>query len=153
MDKADQGNVFDLLTKRNMETMHNPSEQFDYFAIGTMEIDAQPKGNEEFIIIQREPGRGTEMIRYVDILSVVCPVHQLLSVHCEQGIFQFEGQYLDVIPYHIQSRKLQLLQLYIPEWHHEPKDDEPTIRSITRDPEFITDEELAAVKQTEKVEP
>lgn len=145
MDKTEQGNVFDLLTKRRSSSTDNTSETFEYFAIGTLELD-EPKGTEDFIVLQREPGRGTEMIRYVDILSVVCPVHQVLSIQCEQGIFHFEGQYLDTIPYHIQSRKLQLLQQYIPEWHHPPQDDEAIIRRITRDPEYMSDEELAAAQ-------
>lgn len=142
MDKTEQGNVFDLLTQRRSRTADSTPETFAYFAIGTLEL-GEPKGAEDFIILQREPGRGTEMIRYVDILSVVCPVHQVLSIQCEQGIFHFEGQYLDTIPYHIQSRKLQLLQQYIPAWHHPPHADEPIIRRITRDPEYMSDEELA----------
>ena len=147
MDRVEQGNVFDMFSKRKQQTVSRDEEKFEYFAVGTLDSE-EPKGSEEFIILQREPGRGNEMIRYVDILSVVCPVHQLLSMQCEQGIFHLEGQYLDVILYHIQNRKLQFLQQYVPEWHYPPREEEPVIHRITRDPEYVSDEELAEMQRS-----
>lgn len=148
MDKQEQGKVFDLLSKRKRDVTQGPSDKLDYFAVGTVDLDDSTRGSEEFIIIQREPGRGAEMIRYVDILSILCPLHQTLSMQCEQANFHFEGQYLDVMMHYIQNRKLQLAQQYIPIWHHPPGDDEPIIHSITRDPEVISDENLAEMKES-----
>lgn len=145
MDPNTHDNILDIFTrKKRPREMANMDKDPYHALLGDFESEAL-RGREEFIIILREDGRGSEMIRYADILSVNCPVHEVLSITCEHATFQFEGQHLDAVPFYIQSRKLEILQLYVPEWHIEPPEDASLIYRITRDPEFITDPELAEI--------
>ena len=113
----------------------------EYYACGV--YPESGRGSEEWLRIHREPGRQLEMCRYADILKIYSPVHQLISIMCEDCSFTLEGQYVDVIAYHIQHRTLQALYLYDPAIHEEPRPDEPVIYSIVRDPEMVLEEEPA----------
>lgn len=145
MDKQEHDNILDIFTRQKRTTDMDIATHYPYHALlGDFYTD-ELKGSEEFIIIRREDGRETELIRYADILSVYCPTENVLGITCEHAYFQFEGQQLDAVPFHIQTRKLEILQLYVPEWHLEPGEDAPIISRITRDPEFITDDDLAEI--------
>lgn len=114
----------------------------DYYACGVSQDDGG-RGVEEWVRIHREPGRQLEMCRYDDMLKIYSPVHQLISIMCEDYSLTLEGRYVDVIAYHIQHRTLQALYLYDPAIYNEPHPDEPVIYSIARDPEMALDDEEA----------
>ncbi|MEZ4713117.1 MAG: hypothetical protein R3A44_38360 [Caldilineaceae bacterium] len=141
-------NVFALYGRRGSDGGADSGKP-DYYAIGVSLSDA-PHGEEEFFRIHREEGRHLEMCRYSDIMKVYSPVHQLISIFCEDAIFTLEGEHLDVIALHIQERKLMALYLYEPELYNEPAPDVPVIRVIERDPELTGEEDTAEFAETEE---
>ena len=93
------------------------------------------KGNEEWFRIHGDPNdlpNSVELCRYVDILKVYSPLHQLLTIICEDVSFQMEGQHLSDIASLIQDRKLRALYLFEPAIHMEPSADEVMIHTMER---------------------
>jgi hypothetical protein len=126
-------NVFELYARRTPKE-RKEGGKMEYYACGV--YPESGRGIEEWLRIHREPGRQLEMCRYADILKIYSPAHQVISIMCEDCSFILEGQYVDVIAYHIQHRTLQALYLYDPAIHEEPRPDEPVIYSIAREPEM-----------------
>lgn len=138
MDVNASNNVIDLsgnpiISEPQTSTSHRP-ERRSYRAIECDET-SQGKGNEEWFRVHDDPGdmpNSVELYRYVDILKVYSPVHEMLLIVCEDASLHIEGQHLEEIPLLIQDRRLRAIYLFQPLFHVEPNEDAPLIRSLER---------------------
>lgn len=127
MDATD--NVFQLFgEQRAVPQPAKESGKASYYACGVSE---NSNASEEWFRVHLADG-AIEMCRYGDILSIYCPVHQLLIIICETCVFELEGQHLDIVLLLIQDRNLRALYLFDEEHNAEPDESEPIIRQIER---------------------
>lgn len=138
MDGNASNNVIDLsgnpiISEPQTSTSHRP-ERRNYRAIEYDET-SQGKGNEEWFRVHGDPNdmpNSVELYRYVDILKVYSPVHEMLLIVCEDASLHIEGQHLDEIPLLIQDRRLRAIYLFQPLFHVHPNEDAPLIQSLER---------------------
>lgn len=137
-DKPKRNNVFELYGAKARERRSN-QENSDvspgYYAIAVSLTD-DIKGQEEWFRVHGEfDGQYTsiDMVRYVDVVRVYCPIPELLAIMCEECVYTLEGRNLDGITIHIQDRTLRALYLFEPGRYPEPNEDEPVILRMERE--------------------
>ncbi len=137
-DNRKKGNVFDLYSAKRRERGTgdgNGATESGYYAIA-VSLTEGPKGNEEWFRLHGEiDGQysSIEMVRYVDVMRVYCPVPELIAIMCEHAVYTLEGRNLDAITIHLQDRTLRALYLFDPSRFAEPVADEPVIFRMERE--------------------
>jgi hypothetical protein len=137
-DKPKRNNIFELYGAKGKErrlTQGDGSMTPGYYAIA-VSLNDDIKGQEEWFRVHGEiEGQYTsiDMLRYMDVVRVYCPVPEIIAIMCEDCVYTVEGRNLDAIPFHIQDRTLRALYLFEPGRFPEPGEDEPVIFRMERE--------------------